>query len=140
MASFLGSIVPLLELSVLVSLIPFSNLADTERTLIDFRRECSTFDCPDTVLYLSRLPCVEFVLVGLGDGIPVTDNGRGFTLASCVTGTFTMAVAAVTIGDLIGGRCATDLGLSCCRGGATTVASLEIELLIDRDDFVLVIP
>ena len=52
-----------------------SKVADTERTLtVRLKVRRSSVSDP----YLSFLAYVEFVLVGLGDGIPDTDSGLGY--------------------------------------------------------------
>jgi hypothetical protein len=56
-----------------------SKVADTERTLtVRLKVRRSSVSDP----YLSFLAYVEFVLVGLGDGIPDTESGLGYVRAS----------------------------------------------------------
>jgi hypothetical protein len=58
-----------------VSMNLLSKVADTERTLtVRLKVRRSSVSDP----YLSFLAYVEFVLVGLGDGIPDTDSGLGY--------------------------------------------------------------
>ena len=49
-------------------------LADVERTLTDRRKGC--FSSAFAAVDFSVRACSEFVLVGLGEGIPVTEIGR----------------------------------------------------------------
>lgn len=77
-----GTIIRPLTVWGLLSIFNFlSVFPDTERTLAV--RRCASFVIPS---YLSFRTCSELVLVGLGEGIPVTDSGRGFARVSRIEG------------------------------------------------------
>jgi hypothetical protein len=92
-----------------------SRLADTERTLtVRLRVRRSSVSDP----YLSFLAYVEFVLDGLGDGIPDTDSGLGYVRESRAEDSLAPELpfgCAVVVGggrsviviDVVGFLCAT---------------------------------
>ena len=77
-----GTIIRPLTVCDLFSIFNFpSVLPETVRTLAV--RRCASFVTPS---YLSFRICSELVLVGLGEGIPVIDNGRGLARISRIEG------------------------------------------------------
>jgi hypothetical protein len=79
-----GTIVRLLPICNLLSGFNlFSTFMGTERTLA--ARRCPSSANPS---YLSFRVCNELFLVGLGDGIPLTERGRGLARASRIAGKF----------------------------------------------------
>lgn len=77
-----GTMVRPLKVYDLLSVFNFlSVFPDTERRLAV--RRCASFVIPS---YLSFRVCIEPVLVGLGEGIPVTESGRGLVRISRIEG------------------------------------------------------